>query len=128
MFINEKKSWYEAQSYCRDHHTDLVRVRNQTENQQVFDLVKQHPPKHDRAIWIGLFNDSWTWSDQSDSSFRYWRSGPDNYGQGTECAAVSITEKGRWGNENCSNQLPFICHQSEFYYTYSAYMIIYTLL
>ncbi|KAI4894690.1 hypothetical protein NFI96_031585 [Prochilodus magdalenae] len=111
VFINEKKSWYEAQSYCRDHHTDLVRVRNQTENQQVFNLTKQsHSDSH---IWIGLFNDSWTWSDQSDSSFRYWKSGPDHYGQGGECAAVSITEKGRWDNEICSNQLPFICHQNK---------------
>ncbi|KAI4895281.1 hypothetical protein NFI96_021434, partial [Prochilodus magdalenae] len=111
VFINEKKSWYEAQSYCRDHHTDLVRVRNQTENQQVFNLTKQsHSDSH---IWIGLFNDSWTWSDQSDSSFRYWKSGPDHYGQGAECAAVSITEKGRWDKETCSNQLPFICHQNK---------------
>ncbi|KAI4899425.1 hypothetical protein NFI96_029373, partial [Prochilodus magdalenae] len=111
VFINEKKSWYEAQSYCRDHHTDLVRVRNQTENQQVFDLSTQS--HSDSDIWIGLFYDSWTWSDQSDSSFRYWKSGPDHYGQGAECAAVSITEKGRWDNENCSNQLPFICHQNK---------------
>ncbi|KAI4899614.1 hypothetical protein NFI96_029301, partial [Prochilodus magdalenae] len=112
VFINEEKSWYEAQSYCRDHHTDLVRVRNQTENQQVFNLIKQHPPNRDR-VWIGLFYDSWTWSDQSDSSFRYWKSGPDHYGQGAECAAVSITEKGRWDNEICSNRLPFICHQNK---------------
>ncbi|KAI4874419.1 hypothetical protein NFI96_032054, partial [Prochilodus magdalenae] len=111
VFINEKKSWYEAQSYCRDRHTDLVRVRNQTENQQVFNLTKQS--HSDSAIWIGLFNDSWTWSDQSNSSFRYWKSGPDHYGQGAECAAVSITEKGRWDNETCSNQLPFICHQNK---------------
>ncbi|KAI4887591.1 hypothetical protein NFI96_032416, partial [Prochilodus magdalenae] len=112
VFINkEKKSWYEAQSYCRDRHTDLVRVRNQTENQQVFNLTKQS--QSDSAIWIGLFNDSWTWSDQSDSSFRYWKSGPDHYGQGAECAAVSMTEKGRWDKETCSNQLPFICHQNK---------------
>ncbi|KAI4893874.1 hypothetical protein NFI96_009813, partial [Prochilodus magdalenae] len=111
VFNNEKKSWYEAQSYCRDRHTDLVRVRNQTENQQVFNLTKQS--QSDSAIWIGLFNDSWTWSDQSDSSFRYWKSGPDHYGQGAECAAVSMTEKGRWDKETCSNQLPFICHQNK---------------
>ncbi|KAI4881802.1 hypothetical protein NFI96_016440 [Prochilodus magdalenae] len=113
VFINETKSWYEAQSYCRDRHTDLVRVRNQTENQQVFGLTIQ--PLPDSHAWTGLFYDSWTWSDQSDSSFRYWKSGPDHYGQGAGCAAVSITEKGRWDNETCSNQLPFICHQSEFH-------------
>ncbi|KAL7853043.1 hypothetical protein SRHO_G00188280 [Serrasalmus rhombeus] len=110
IFINEPKIWYDAQSYCRERHTDLVSVRNQTENQLIFNLSKINSNVH---IWIGLFNDSWQWSDQSDSSFRYWMSSPENYGQGEKCAAVSLTEMGQWKNEECNNQLPFICHKNK---------------
>ncbi|XP_049326016.1 macrophage mannose receptor 1-like [Astyanax mexicanus] len=71
IFINEKKSWSDAQSYCREHHTDLVSVRNQTENQQISKITNFG------TAWIGLFKDTWEWSDQSSSSFRYWKSNPD---------------------------------------------------
>ncbi|KAL6481100.1 hypothetical protein MHYP_G00091800 [Metynnis hypsauchen] len=40
-------------------------------------------------------------------------SGPDEYVQGETCAAVSLTEKGQWSNEECHNQLPFICHKNQ---------------
>ncbi|XP_017542940.2 macrophage mannose receptor 1-like [Pygocentrus nattereri] len=110
VFINETKIWHDAQSYCRERHTDLVSVRNQTENQLILNLSKINSNDH---IWIGLFNDSWQWSDLSNSSFRYWMSGPENYGQVEMCAAVSLTEKGQWKNKPCNTQLPFICHKNK---------------
>ncbi|XP_036420692.1 macrophage mannose receptor 1-like, partial [Colossoma macropomum] len=111
VFINETRTRREAQSYCREHHTDLASVTNQTENQQIFNISKNYLTAY--HIWIGLFNDSWKWSDQSNSSFRYWMSGPENYGQGGKCAAVLLTEKDQWNNEKCDNQLPFICYENK---------------
>ncbi|KAG9338558.1 hypothetical protein JZ751_025616 [Albula glossodonta] len=35
ILITEQKSWTEAQRYCRENHTDLASVRNQTENQEI---------------------------------------------------------------------------------------------
>uniref|UniRef100_A0A3B1J178 C-type lectin domain-containing protein n=1 Tax=Astyanax mexicanus TaxID=7994 RepID=A0A3B1J178_ASTMX len=109
VFINEAKSWYEAQSYCRKHHTDLASVRNQIENQQISSAGITV-----ERFWIGLFNDSWEWSDQSSSSFRYWNpSQPDNNDL-TKCAAASVKDQGQWEDIRCEEQHPFFCYESEF--------------
>uniref|UniRef100_A0A8B9KI05 C-type lectin domain-containing protein n=1 Tax=Astyanax mexicanus TaxID=7994 RepID=A0A8B9KI05_ASTMX len=108
IFINEKKSWSDAQSYCREHHTDLVSVRNQTENQQISKITNFG------NVWIGLFKDTWEWSDQSSSSFRYWKANP---GGIENCIAVSVTDQGLWRDQNCSIVSPFICHEGELHYT-----------
>ncbi|XP_066513156.1 macrophage mannose receptor 1-like [Hoplias malabaricus] len=111
IYINDKKTWREAQSYCREHYTDLVTVRNQTENQEIWGLsVSSH---NNDDVWIGLFNDSWQWSDQSNSSFRYWRSGPDNYGKNSQQQCAVVTEDGQWTNLTCDNRLPFVCRENK---------------
>ncbi|XP_072514073.1 C-type mannose receptor 2-like [Salminus brasiliensis] len=111
IFINETKNWTEARGYCREHHTDLVKVRNKAENQKICSVATYSKSDH---VWIGLFNDAWEWSDQSNSSFRYWGSDqPDNQGGIENCAAVFVTDQGQWHDVNCNNQLPFICHKNK---------------
>ncbi|XP_066513014.1 C-type mannose receptor 2-like [Hoplias malabaricus] len=107
-------TWREAQNYCRVNYTDLVSARNQTENQ----IILNNGPVFNRSIfWIGLFNDSWQWSDQSYSSFRYWASTqPDDTGGSQNCTAVSMTEGdagGSWFDEDCDCELPFVCREDQ---------------
>uniref|UniRef100_A0A3B1J9W4 C-type lectin domain-containing protein n=1 Tax=Astyanax mexicanus TaxID=7994 RepID=A0A3B1J9W4_ASTMX len=98
-----------AQSYCRENHTDLASVRNETERQQICSVIQTA----DRN-WIGLFNDSWNWSDQSSSSFRYWDSNqPDNYEGKENCTTLIMTEQGHWNDDNCDKPYPFICHEDK---------------
>ncbi|XP_058236218.1 macrophage mannose receptor 1-like isoform X2 [Hemibagrus wyckioides] len=106
VVINETKSWYDAQIYCREKYTDLVSVRNQTENDEIWRMINSSVHQ---KVWIGLFYDSWKWSDQSNSSFRYWSS--DQNSGGLNCAAVSESEKRYWSDVNCTEKLLFICHE-----------------
>uniref|UniRef100_A0A3B1IHB7 C-type lectin domain-containing protein n=1 Tax=Astyanax mexicanus TaxID=7994 RepID=A0A3B1IHB7_ASTMX len=113
VFINEQKTWREAQRYCREHHTDLASVRNETERWQV------HAAGNGVNFWIGLFKDSWKWSDQSSSSFRYCESNQPDNNDLTKCAAASVKDQGQWHDIKCDEQYPFICHESELYLMYS---------
>ncbi|KAJ8403551.1 hypothetical protein AAFF_G00348770 [Aldrovandia affinis] len=104
ILILESKTWREAQSYCREQHTDLASVRNQTENQEIWNLANQN-------VWIGLFRESWKWSDQSNSSYRGWSSvQPDNTGGNQNCAVVRISDSGRWRDRECNDMYPFFCY------------------
>ncbi|RXN25049.1 macrophage mannose receptor 1-like isoform X1 [Labeo rohita] len=46
--IIDGKNWTEAHRYCRQHYTDLVNVRNQTENHIIFGRTGGQ-------VWIGLY-------------------------------------------------------------------------
>ncbi|XP_048021426.1 LOW QUALITY PROTEIN: macrophage mannose receptor 1-like [Megalobrama amblycephala] len=107
VFIDQYKTWTEAQSYCREHHTDLVSIRNETENFKVRLLLSYYS-----IVWIGLYRTR-SWSDQSNSSFSNWRTGqPDNAGNSEYCTAVSFSDSGSWTDENCNTALPFICYNA----------------
>ncbi|KAI4885344.1 hypothetical protein NFI96_015580, partial [Prochilodus magdalenae] len=104
-------NWTEAQRYCREHHTDLVSVRNQTENQNLLVLLKSLN-HYSITTWIGLYRTR-SWSDGSNSTFSYWKPGqPDNGGQNEYCIAVSFEDYGQWTTENCIQTLPFLCYSA----------------
>ncbi|KAI1901301.1 hypothetical protein AGOR_G00032900 [Albula goreensis] len=106
ILIKKKKTWRGAQSYCREHHTDLASVRNQAENQEINQI------SGGQIVWIGLFRESWKWSDQSSSSFRYWYPGqPNNAGGNQDCAVISVADSGRWVDSPCHDTYPFICYE-----------------
>uniref|UniRef100_A0A671YZU8 C-type lectin domain-containing protein n=1 Tax=Sparus aurata TaxID=8175 RepID=A0A671YZU8_SPAAU len=99
-------TWTEAQSYCREHHTDLASVRNTAENQKVMDLLSAG-----QSAWIGLFRDSWKWSDGSILSFRHWyKDQPDNTGGKDACVAGNLRNSGVWMDVSCDLIKPFVCY------------------
>ncbi|MGH0156272.1 UNVERIFIED_CONTAM: hypothetical protein FKN15_031128 [Acipenser sinensis] len=101
--IEELKTWTEAQQYCRGHHTDLVSIKNVSENEE---LVKKAQGK---PFWIGLFNEPWKWSRQGDSyTFHNWSNGePNNRGGDQNC--VLMSKSGEWFDYDCNDQNSFFC-------------------
>ncbi|XP_073325564.1 C-type mannose receptor 2-like isoform X2 [Pagrus major] len=107
VLIKTPMTWTEAQSYCRDHHTDLASVRNTAENQEVKDVI----PSGQRA-WIGLFRDSWKWLDGSNSSFRYWDQDEPNNHDGVieDCVIAELPTSGKWWDIPCGLKKPSVCY------------------
>ncbi|KAJ0055875.1 hypothetical protein NL108_014163, partial [Boleophthalmus pectinirostris] len=95
---SEKKNWLGALQFCRDHHTDLT---------------GPHLTRPCGEYWIGLFKDSWGWSNGSNSSFRNWDASEmvlnDNWNpQTNQCAIIGAQKK--WRSEDCTETRPFICY------------------
>ncbi|CAL9694893.1 unnamed protein product [Knipowitschia caucasica] len=57
--------------------------------------------------WFGLFRDTWSWSDRSDSSFRNWNSHTSINPETKKCAALGA--EGRWESDDCGLKKSFIC-------------------
>ncbi|KAL0163003.1 hypothetical protein M9458_042399, partial [Cirrhinus mrigala] len=87
VFVNESKTWAEAQRYCREKYTDLATIENEQQTVQLMNTV------NDASIdlaWIGLYDDleSWKWTlgdsdffSVGEKNFRNWyNQGPGNYG------------------------------------------------
>ncbi|XP_032438331.1 C-type mannose receptor 2-like [Xiphophorus hellerii] len=108
--IHEAKNWTEAQSYCREKHTDLISGMKQLQDGEVnkgLNLMTANS----KYIFIGLFSDTWRWSDGNSSSFRHWNLQFNNQKINSgQCAMTVFDDGGRWKNENCDKKKPFICY------------------
>ncbi|XP_051566147.1 macrophage mannose receptor 1-like [Myxocyprinus asiaticus] len=106
IFVTDKfRTWYESQSYCRQHYTDLATVRNINDQNKLQELMVSTYA----SVWIGLFRDFWKWSDGTNITSMKWISGqPVKILQNEACAYAN--SEGETGNGACSDPLPFVCN------------------
>ncbi|KAK7883832.1 hypothetical protein WMY93_026955 [Mugilogobius chulae] len=65
--ISTTMTWGEAQNYCRQHHTDLAMIEDETENSAVASGLRANT-----FTFFGLYRKPWRWSDGSNSQFKNW--------------------------------------------------------
>ncbi|KAL7853030.1 hypothetical protein SRHO_G00188150 [Serrasalmus rhombeus] len=109
QFVTQQKNFPDAQLYCRKQYTDLPSARNQSENQKIMGIANGNP------VWLGLFRESWGWSDQSNSIYRNWWAGQPDDTLNENCVAVTASgqQMGSWENWPCQTNYPFICYEDQ---------------
>uniref|UniRef100_A0A3P9K6W1 C-type lectin domain-containing protein n=1 Tax=Oryzias latipes TaxID=8090 RepID=A0A3P9K6W1_ORYLA len=112
LVFNETKTWTEAQSFCREQFADLATVDNMEDMNNLNGMAIMELTPAGKKPWIGLFRDSWKWTDGSNSSFRNWKVGrPNNYqNQNENCAVADFESSGQWDDRNCDEKRAFICY------------------
>ncbi|KAI4905497.1 hypothetical protein NFI96_014281, partial [Prochilodus magdalenae] len=113
-FVNESKSWTEAQRYCRENYTDLATIDNMEEMNRLINTANS---SYSGLAWIGLYDDldSWRWSLEDDSfykegerNFRGWTHEPDNYNGKEMC--VYMDASGQWFDTHCTAKWGYVCY------------------
>ncbi|KAB5518272.1 hypothetical protein PHYPO_G00163840 [Pangasianodon hypophthalmus] len=97
-------TWPEAQAYCRTHHTDLASCVNSSDQSMLAQVSSSQGDS-----WIGLYRETWKWSDGTNTSNLPWAPGqPDNAERIMgSCASVN---NGLFSDEPCTNLHYFFCH------------------
>ncbi|XP_037615508.1 L-selectin-like [Sebastes umbrosus] len=113
-FIEETKTWEEAQKYCRAHYTDLATVFDMTD----MTAMKRLRGNNQSEAWIGLRNHpdaegTWHWSlpgmEFNKSETRWAKGEPNNIDPPENCVRMDHHE---WKNVSCTTEnLEFICYE-----------------
>lgn len=106
----EKMSWEDALSHCRDKQTDLPSLLSQTDL-----LLAQTAINHkhiSERVWMGLrfLGDRWMWVNGDPLKYEAWSK---EGGQDHQCPIKkrcgTLTKEGLWENWDCQDKLNFIC-------------------
>ncbi|KAL6491163.1 hypothetical protein MHYP_G00015080 [Metynnis hypsauchen] len=111
--VNESKTWTDAQKHCKGNFNDLAT----TESQEEMNAVKAVLNRTTGHFWIGLkqkdiqISRSWIWSDGSNFSYTYWKSGEPNNNGSDNCVELQSESEHRWNDAKCCWPIPFVCYK-----------------
>ncbi|KAG9274671.1 macrophage mannose receptor 1-like isoform X3 [Astyanax mexicanus] len=102
VLIKEEKTWWEALRYCQSKHVDLVSVHTK----EIQDWV-------DNKAKNASTDNSWIWSDGSNSSYTHWKPEEPNNNVGDNCVILRTESEYRWYDVGCQYPDQFICYEGE---------------
>uniref|UniRef100_A0A3Q2DCT9 C-type lectin domain-containing protein n=1 Tax=Cyprinodon variegatus TaxID=28743 RepID=A0A3Q2DCT9_CYPVA len=110
-YINEEKTWTDAQQYCREKHTDLATVSNMADMKR----LNRTRAGNKGEAWIGLYDQTdgirtWYWSlpglEFNESETKWHPGEPNDVNNGNENCG--------WSSEECKTRKnPFICYEDK---------------
>ncbi|KAK2854264.1 hypothetical protein Q5P01_006925 [Channa striata] len=102
IFINQSKTWSDAQQYCTKLYNDLAIINSDP-------LLNSSVIPQDFPVWTGLYRDGGTWKWSTGlSDYRNWA--PNQPGDNGDCVAIYSLSK-TMITESCSVQFPFVCYR-----------------
>lgn len=118
VLVNDSSmTWLDAQAYCKEKYTDLASVQNQQENKVLETMLTGN------AVWLGLKQQSWMWSDGSQPSFLPWKYQQDSKDSG-DCGALDFGRSFHGLIKmNCDKIASFFCHSGKHIYLLSHFYI-----
>ena len=104
--FTEHLMWKNAMKKCNEAGGKLASVHSSEENMFILSMKTQ--------AWIGgtfnAYKHEWTWSDGTAWNHTSWKRGePNNLGGAEYCLEFVENVKGKWNDQDCANELPYIC-------------------
>ncbi|NXS00842.1 MRC1 protein, partial [Oxylabes madagascariensis] len=102
---NQKKSWFEAEEFCREIGGNLVTI-NTREDQILLWQLASDKGLNTQAFWIGLFllnpDGGFAWIDGSPVIYENWEEGePNNYEELEHCVMLNRVPQMHWNYLRC---------------------------
>ncbi|XP_076009596.1 L-selectin [Genypterus blacodes] len=114
-------SWSQARNWCKTHHTDMVVIQSQEENDYLVSLLKKRSGAP--YYWIGITkshkNETWTWIGNNSTWIgnQSWAANEPNNNHITEfCVEIYVNNgpnNGKWNDEKCGNKKYPVCYKAQ---------------
>ncbi|KAI5104059.1 macrophage mannose receptor 1 precursor [Silurus meridionalis] len=110
MEDNQKKTWSEALSFCRELGGDLLSIHSDSDLYQLQNIFT-------RGAWIGYSiqdpSVGYVWSDGSSTTFENWQDDePNNYNNMENCAEITFwwwSKRSEWNDVHCEDRKDWFC-------------------
>lgn len=118
-FVNQPKTFDEAQQFCRDNYIDLVTLSDRAEMDQLFAVENFMNAEY---AWIGLKKTSqnqWRWAlavrefyKEGETGYRNW--GPREPTNGSDEYCSVMDDKGHFRDTQCEPYRTFVCYDGNY--------------